>query len=424
MAPPLSTPQINGPQDAVCEVCRHPTSEYVKNVMDPRKVLMCSCDDCPREYCIGCLTPPLKEVPTGEWFCPQCEEVTSTRLRRYLDRHKKQRKEKTAKVTKGADKAKDHRFNNYKEWLQSITESHIHLDLWTPGVLKSMHHDRLPCDFDSSSPKLIGMFVRLATLDEEHLRTKAVTYYYGRIFMARKSEDGLDRWEHLIQFKTGHDTRTQRILQWMCLQEHDVMLGGDLYFHSSKSKMMSAQHKLFSTPGLMAWLSEEIIKKKNYPRETKQQKFLEKVYKYDGKDTLNILYYDDDSWGEIKLADLVPYEKKELNRRTNLSCNLNVAYARMIIEHEEQCSVRRAHEHFDKTAMAKSGAVPEGMTLKDLDTLVHAYDDIKESNNSVVKGQQEAEKKADKITHIETNIRNLEERRNSGDPISAEAKQP
>ena len=32
------------------------------------------CDGCTRAYHPGCLTPPLKRIPDGEWFCPRCKQ--------------------------------------------------------------------------------------------------------------------------------------------------------------------------------------------------------------------------------------------------------------------------------------------------------------------------------------------------------------
>ncbi len=33
--------------------------------------LLC-CDVCEKMYHLHCVTPPLLEVPEGEWFCPDC----------------------------------------------------------------------------------------------------------------------------------------------------------------------------------------------------------------------------------------------------------------------------------------------------------------------------------------------------------------
>ena len=34
--------------------------------------LLC-CDFCPLAYHLGCLTPPMEEIPDGDWKCPRCE---------------------------------------------------------------------------------------------------------------------------------------------------------------------------------------------------------------------------------------------------------------------------------------------------------------------------------------------------------------
>ena len=34
--------------------------------------LLC-CDTCPLAYHLGCLKPPIKEIPDGDWRCPRCE---------------------------------------------------------------------------------------------------------------------------------------------------------------------------------------------------------------------------------------------------------------------------------------------------------------------------------------------------------------
>eukprot|EP00939_MAST-03C_sp_MAST-3C-sp1_P001516 g1516.t1 len=36
------------------------------------EILLCDTPGCTREYHMFCLIPPLKEVPEGKWFCPQC----------------------------------------------------------------------------------------------------------------------------------------------------------------------------------------------------------------------------------------------------------------------------------------------------------------------------------------------------------------
>ncbi len=47
----------------MCEVCAGGTHEEV----------MLLCDKCGRGYHIFCLTPPLAEVPQGDWQCHKCQ---------------------------------------------------------------------------------------------------------------------------------------------------------------------------------------------------------------------------------------------------------------------------------------------------------------------------------------------------------------
>ena len=32
------------------------------------------CDECNKEYHTYCVSPPLKQIPEGKWFCPHCSE--------------------------------------------------------------------------------------------------------------------------------------------------------------------------------------------------------------------------------------------------------------------------------------------------------------------------------------------------------------
>jgi hypothetical protein len=38
-----------------------------------------ACLQCDHPYHLGCLTPPLTEVPEGEWFCPVCTAEIETK---------------------------------------------------------------------------------------------------------------------------------------------------------------------------------------------------------------------------------------------------------------------------------------------------------------------------------------------------------
>lgn len=39
---------------------------------DKGPILLCDGDGCPGEWHVGCLVPPLRGVPKGEWHCPPC----------------------------------------------------------------------------------------------------------------------------------------------------------------------------------------------------------------------------------------------------------------------------------------------------------------------------------------------------------------
>ncbi|KAK8853246.1 hypothetical protein IAR55_003948 [Kwoniella newhampshirensis] len=49
---------------SICLVCNEDKSEE-----DPLE-----CERCDQPYHLGCLDPPLEEVPEGEWFCPECTQ--------------------------------------------------------------------------------------------------------------------------------------------------------------------------------------------------------------------------------------------------------------------------------------------------------------------------------------------------------------
>ncbi|GBO08291.1 hypothetical protein AVEN_204613-1 [Araneus ventricosus] len=63
-----------------CEVCKD-----VKERNDT--VLLC--DSCDLAYHLDCLNPPLKSIPRGNWFCPDCQEVgkklTAIKLAKYIE---------------------------------------------------------------------------------------------------------------------------------------------------------------------------------------------------------------------------------------------------------------------------------------------------------------------------------------------------
>jgi len=43
---------------------------FLTHSEDPTKLILC--DGCDDEYHCYCATPPLEDVPEGQWFCPLC----------------------------------------------------------------------------------------------------------------------------------------------------------------------------------------------------------------------------------------------------------------------------------------------------------------------------------------------------------------
>ena len=48
--------------------------------------MMVLCDDCPRGFHTYCLTPPLQQIPSGDWFCPRCSQQREENKKRARDR--------------------------------------------------------------------------------------------------------------------------------------------------------------------------------------------------------------------------------------------------------------------------------------------------------------------------------------------------
>jgi len=62
-----------------------------------------ACDKCDSPYHLGCLDPPLTDVPKGEWFCPECGSDGSAA---YIAAHSKKGKSTKTKTTVPSGKAK------------------------------------------------------------------------------------------------------------------------------------------------------------------------------------------------------------------------------------------------------------------------------------------------------------------------------
>ena len=63
---------IESEEDTACEVCEATDDD----------ALMVLCDKCNCGYHIYCLVPPLREVPTGDFFCPSCKKAPESQRKR------------------------------------------------------------------------------------------------------------------------------------------------------------------------------------------------------------------------------------------------------------------------------------------------------------------------------------------------------
>lgn len=63
-------------EEIACQVCGSGDDD----------AMMVLCDDCPRGYHTYCLSPPLEQIPSGDWFCPRCAQQREESKRRAKDR--------------------------------------------------------------------------------------------------------------------------------------------------------------------------------------------------------------------------------------------------------------------------------------------------------------------------------------------------
>ena len=71
----LGTTEIDLREDGeeLCEICKRGTCCDDEG-NDDEKNVMIECDGCLKGYHMGCLDPPLLEIPPGEWLCPKCSD--------------------------------------------------------------------------------------------------------------------------------------------------------------------------------------------------------------------------------------------------------------------------------------------------------------------------------------------------------------
>lgn len=125
----------------VCEIC---TKDH-----DPHKIVLC--DGCDRGYHLNCLSPPLQEVPTSQFFCDTClflngadygfdegEEHSLHSFRRRADAFKRKwLQEHPMPLDKGKGRAMDVESAEDELDEQLAIEDHFEREFWR--LVESQH---------------------------------------------------------------------------------------------------------------------------------------------------------------------------------------------------------------------------------------------------------------------------------------------
>ncbi len=290
-------------------------------------ILLCDGKDCNREIHVYCMRPIVSDIPEGDWYCQQCSAVgSSASLQRYLDGHNED-KMKMNLTSK----------EKYKDWLYFIQRRVIPFSYWSIDYIDDKFTPK-PSNFDPSSESLIGKICRLYSILEEN-------YHIGRI-INRKYDEMLGCWLHLIHFKVGADDRNQSLSEWIVLEEHACIIGGDIIW----SKPSKGHHwwpaQCYYQSGLDMIMKNYKLIKTKYRNE---KAFTHPVHNIEGSiirtdnardDTLVLLYYYAYNYFTMspkKYMDTVtiPLRNKVPNKRDSAK-KLLLAYAMADIEYEEQ----------------------------------------------------------------------------------------
>ena len=136
---------------SVCAVCG--------KTGDDDLVLLCDSPGCTHEIHMFCLSPPLYQIPEGDWYCPCCEAQGATSiLVDFLD--EREAAFKSATHDNGNNSTRLHRVQDqesYRFWLQMQQERYYPLKSWHPN----MNQDLVACEFDPFDEGLIGRSVFL-----------------------------------------------------------------------------------------------------------------------------------------------------------------------------------------------------------------------------------------------------------------------
>ena len=174
---------------------------------DEERILLCDGNNCSNEIHMSCLNPEIKEVPEGEWFCPECDDHSTLNiLLNVLLNIQSQRIDFC--VTQNA---------KFNEWISHYILNSRPLHLWNPLSNPSS----IPASELSSflySSACIGCVLK-TVIDRRE--------YAGRILHYRYDED-FECFEHLIQFKSSSSDLNKPLITWLCIEELDCVVGREV----------------------------------------------------------------------------------------------------------------------------------------------------------------------------------------------------
>ena len=170
---------------------------------DEDLVLVCDGVDCTNEVHLYCLSPPLYKIPENEWFCPQCNvngevERMKTYLQSFLDISSNPYIDDAAQ-------------GNYFKRLEILQQNRLPFSSFKSYSTQNQINSIIS-EFASNDENLIGSLIAI-----KDYSTWAI--YTGRILHRKKDIKYVNRWEHLIQFKSGTEGRNNSCMIWLCLDE-------------------------------------------------------------------------------------------------------------------------------------------------------------------------------------------------------------
>jgi len=236
---------------------RHPAE------VEPTIVLLCDGPACGREYHLKCCMPPLKRIPSGEWFCRDCSPTGSTTaLKAYLESVDQRRSRCGTEDVEVSTSVQDRR----DEFVQSMLfDDAAEAGISTVDIPTSEldHFDtidsaaRLDVDTDGDGApswdgetrptigpdRLVGKPIQLhVSHDVESDLTHTGRIVDFRIIGSDGAvlpEDQKCRFEgsanstmveYLVRFAAGGDYRKTSYQHWMVLEEHNTAIGTALVY--------------------------------------------------------------------------------------------------------------------------------------------------------------------------------------------------